>query len=150
MIMQPAVPTTSPHLPNPRPNSKAGHALAVIGSVFLFAPLVGVSITAITMIREFNRLSASMPATDPASKSASIGYALVATVIGYGVSLLGAGLVAIAIWGCRYTAPWLWSTLITAPVLWLPGFPFGTILAMVAIGALLRARDFFRPSQIAF
>lgn len=139
---------TSQALPSARPPSKVGRVLAVVGSVLLFAPLAGLSVTVITIIREFAKAGAGMPASDPASISGPIGSALIATAVGYGISLLGAILVAIAVWGCRYSPPWLWSTLMAACVLWLLAAPVGTLVAVIVIVFLIRSRDTFKEPKV--
>ena len=87
--------------------------------------------------------AASAPATDPSIVSRSVGDALVATAIGFGVSVLGVCLVCIAIFAFRFTPPWLRSTLIAASLLWLIAFPVGTVIAVIAIVILVRKRHVF-------
>ncbi len=125
------------------PRSSLGRLLAVVGSCCLFAPLVGVSITIFSIIRSFGEMSQSVPATDPGFVSQPIGEALVATAIGFGIGVLGIGLVCVAIFGFRFKPPWLRNTLITALVLWLPAFPVGTVVGVVALVVLIRKRQVF-------
>ena len=135
---QPTAPTSSP-----------GRLLAVVGSFCLFAPLVGVSVTVASLVRSFAEMSQSAPATDPSIVSRSVGEALVATAIGFGVSVVGICLVCTAIFAYRFTPPWLRSTLIAASLLWLFAFPVGTVVAVIALILLVRKRHVFTAPRIA-
>ena len=139
MIMDTVISESQPTAPA----SSLSRFLAVIGSLCLFAPLVGISITVISMVRSFAEMSQSAPATDPSIVSRSVGDALVATAIGFGISVLGICLVCIAIFAFRFTPPWLRSTLIAASLLWLIAFPVGTVIAVIAIVILVRKHHVF-------
>jgi len=131
------------------PASSPGRVFAAVGSVCLFAPLFGVSITVASMIRSFDEMPHSAPTTDPATLSRSVGDALVATAIGFGVSVLGICLVCIAIFAFRFTPRWLWNALMAGSILWLFAFPIGTVIAVIAIIILVRQRHVFAAPRIA-
>ena len=131
------------------PTSFLGRLLAVIGSLCLFAPLVGLSITVVSIVRSFAEMSQSAPPTDPSIVSRPVGEALIATAIGFGISVLGICLVCIAIFAFSFTPPWLRSTLIAASLLWLIAFPVGTVIAVIAIVILIRKRHVFAAPRNA-
>ncbi len=131
------------------PTSSLGRLLAVTGSFCLFAPLVGLSITVVSMVRSFAAMSQSAPATDPSIVSRSVGEALIATAIGLGFSMLGICLVCIAIFAFRYRPPWLRSMLIAAALFLFIAFPIGTAISVIAIVILVRKPNVFASPRNA-
>lgn len=128
--------------------SSFGRLLAIVGSWCLFAPLVGLSIGVILMIRYFNERSGSGAASDSAIPSNWFGMAFVATEIGLVISIIGLCLILGAVFRYRFTPPWLRSVLIGGSLMWLLAFPVGTVVAIVALIVLLRKNHVFTTPKV--
>ena len=114
-----------------RPASTIGRFLAVVGAICLYAPLAGFYMTVTAMTRSFTGMSPSTAATDPSPSSSAMGDALMATMMGYGISAVGIGLVCLAIFAFSFRPRWLHSAFMGGSLFWLIVFPFGTIIAIV-------------------
>lgn len=126
----------------------AGKWLAIIGSLMQLGPLVGIACTVIGMMQAFDSLSSTGPPADSSQLSSSISMALVATVAGIGVGLIGAILLAIAIFATSFRAAWLFWTMILAGFLMLFAPPIGTAIGIALLGmALVKRRELLaKPS----
>jgi hypothetical protein len=129
--------------PATRPASTIGRFLAVVGSCCLFAPLAGFYMTVAAMTRNFTGMTQSNAATDVGPYYRAMGDAFMATLMGYGVSVAGTGLVCLAIFAFSFRPRWLHSALMAGSWFWLIAFPFGTIVAVIARGILVRQRHIF-------
>lgn len=125
------------------PDSPNGRPLALAGAALLFAPVVGVPITALWMAREFTEISRSMPSSDPSSASGAIGHVLIPAVVSYGISTIGVTLLLVAMRRSTFTPRWVWRALLGASLLWLLAFPIGTVIALVGQIFLYRTRHVF-------
>jgi hypothetical protein len=109
------------------------------------APVIGMARTVAAMIRAFNEIGqrASDGPAGPAVLSGAIGEALVATVVGMLIALVGAILILIAVLRSGYRAEWLFWLLVVLGCLYLAAFPLGTIIGVTfLITALPRRSEF--------
>jgi hypothetical protein len=126
-----------------------GHWLAMIGAWMQVAPVLGMIGTVIGMIRAFDALSSAAPSQvgDPSQLSAAIGEVLIATFVGMLIALIGAVLMLVAVFSCRYRSPWLFWLFIVLGLLYLLAFPLGTLIGVVfLVVALTKRLEFLPPS----
>jgi hypothetical protein len=127
------------------PNPQSGALLAKIGAWMQMAQLVGAISTAVAMGREFENLSSS-GVGDPSILSAAVGEALIWTIPGIGLAVIGMILVIIAATTYQYRARWLfWFLCLYGSMMifsYMP--PFGLFSV---IYALAKRREFFPNSQ---
>ena len=130
-------------MPTPNTSANRGRAVAIIGSVMLFAPLITLAMTVQSVMRALEK------AMDGASEEAVMASvrqdsqnAFAVTTVCLCVSLLGIALVLTACWKFRYARPWLWWTLLLAPV-----FPLSLWYLMIpwVVAVLWNRKKFFAP-----
>ena len=119
--------------------SAAGKHLAVWGTLFQGAPLLGLLGTVVGMIRAFHALGEAGSEATAGDLSRAIDLALYTTFAGLVLALVGMGMILLAHFVYRYRAPWFYSVLWIFAILWLLNIPLGTI-AGVAILLDLRGR----------
>lgn len=122
--------------------SSSGRSLAITGVLLQLAVVPGVAITVVGKLRAFRQIQES-GAADAAMLSTDIRLALVATAIGLAVSFVGTVLVLIALFRCKYRAPWFYSALWVLSILWLFAVPVGTVLGIVVILHLIAHKQEF-------
>ena len=99
------------------------------------------------MMRAFDTLSSTPPGIgDPQQLGTHIGEALIATLVGFGLSIIGLILLCIALFGCRYRAEWFfWFMVIYGGVLLL-SFPIGTVVGIMFLVFCMTPRhEFLKP-----
>lgn len=128
--------------------SSIGKLLAVIGSVFLFAPVAGLAITLWAMTRAFRNLSDSGPHDNMGVLSDAASDAMLSTTVGLLMWFSGVLLVYLAVSSFNYTPPWLYKTLIGASVIALPFFPIGTTAGICTLVWLFKHKNTFRVPAV--
>lgn len=125
-----------------------GRYLAIIGACMQAGPLIGLVGTVIGMKKAFDSLGSS-GIGDPSQLSNSIGWVLIATVIGILVGLIGAVLVFVSLLGFRYRAEWFFWFLVIYGAISLLSFPVGTVtgIAFLVYGITNRTQFFPTSAQ---
>ncbi len=95
-----------------------GKQLAVWGIVLQFGFLIGLAGTVIGMFRAFGEL-AQENAAQPEALASDISLALYTTAGGMVLSLIGAILLLVALFGAKYRASWFKAAMWILAVLWL-------------------------------
>lgn len=126
---------------DPMMNTK-GKQLAIWGIILQFGFLIGVIGTIIGMWYAFSELYQSGQ-TNPETLAWYISYALYAEAAGLLISLVGAVLLLIALFGVKYRAPWFRTAMWIMSILWLLSIPVGTILGTVVLIYLSKHKDEF-------
>jgi len=122
--------------------SNRGKALALTGVIFQAGPIIGAIGTAIGMLRAFSTLQAD-GISDPRVLSANIGEVLTATIIGFGLGVVGLVLIILALFVSRYREEWFYWFLVIYGAVLLAGFPIGTLLGIVILTYCLTNRSEF-------
>lgn len=130
--------------------SPTGKKLALIGSVFLFAPLAGACITIFAMISAMATTGRQAGAGEPEELSGLVSAALYAAGLGVALWFVGVFLVYLAIERYRFTPPWLKTVLIAAAVIALPFFPLGTIVGAATIYFVTKQKHRFAAPTDGF
>jgi len=128
------------------PPSKA-RWLAALGIALYTGPGWGLVATLIGMIRAFDTLGKNSDAT-PELLSQDIRIAMMGTMIGLGVGLIGAIVILVTLLGTRYRESWFfwWSVCLSA--FWcVLGFPIGLVAGLPILILLLTKRMEFRRSD---
>jgi len=124
-----------------------GHWLAMIGAWMQLAPVLGMIGTIFGMIRAFKGLRSDTESQvgDPSLLSSAIGEVLIATFVGMSIALIGAVLMLVAVFACRYRSPWLFWLFIVLGLLYLLAFPLGTLIGVVFLVVAFSKRMEFLP-----
>ena len=115
-----------------------GFGLALSGAILQASTVLGFIRAAISFQIAFQQLTSSSDAGIPAPTqlSALLGEAVIALSVSMLISLVGAVLILIALFACRYRAPWLFKFLFIVGILYLPLLPLGPL---IGIGFLIAA-----------
>lgn len=130
------------------PRSKA-RWLAALGVALYTGPGWGLVGSLIGMIRAFDTLGKNSDAT-PELLSQDIRIAMMATMIGLGVGLVGAIVILVTFLGTRYRESWFfwWSVCLSA--FWcVLGFPIGLVAGLPLLILFLTKRMEFRRTDPA-
>jgi len=73
-----------------------------------------------------------------------MGFALIITVIGLGIALVGLIFVFIALFGSKYRAPWFFWFLIVGSLFWMLHVPVGTLFGFGFLIYLIMHKEEFR------
>ena len=129
---------------------KNGKQLAIWGIVLQFGSLIGLAGTVIGMLRAFEKL-AQEKAPQAEALASDISRALYATAGGTALSLIGAILLLVALFGDKYRASWFKTAMWILAVLWLFCIPIGTILGIIVIVYLSKHNnEFTEPSPAPY
>ena len=123
---------------------KKGRKLALWGAWLQLGPIFGMFGTVISMVTAFNKISE--PEADGAAEAiaADISLALNTTAIGFIVALGGLALMLIALFSCRYRAPWFFWFMAIYSVLCLLAFPVGTVIGIIVLVHIIPRKEEFR------
>ncbi|WP_309385238.1 MotA/TolQ/ExbB proton channel family protein [Cerasicoccus frondis] len=124
-------------------NNESGKSLAQFGAWMQLGPVIGLIGTIIGMLGAFKDISDGGMG-EPEALADSISLALVTTAIGLVLGLIGIVLLAIALFGCRYRAPWFYTFLLVISIIWMLNFPIGTILGVLLLLYILNRKDEFQ------
>ncbi len=123
-----------------------GKTLALIGLWLQLGPVFGLVGTVVGMLRAFSTMG--VDGSDPKELAAGISTALITTAVGAVVALVGIFLIAISVFAYQYRAKWLFVWLVVLSVLHLFWWPYGTVLGVVALIALMvYRRQFLEPGK---
>jgi len=111
---------------------------------------IGLVGTVIGMLRGFAELAKNNEAQHEALAS-DISLALYATAGGMALSLIGAILLLVALFGAKYRATWFKTTMWILAALWLFSIPIGTILGIIVMVYLSKhSNEFTEPSPAPY
>lgn len=113
------------------PPVRKGRDLALVGAWLQVGPIIGAGITLVGLVRAFAVMG--MKVGDPAELSAVIGEAIISSLLGMVIGLVGAVMMLTAVYSSGYRAPWLYWVLLVLGVLYVPAVPVGTIIGAVFI-----------------
>ncbi len=123
-----------------------GKQLALWGVILQFGFLIGIAGTVVGMLRAFAELSKNSEA-QPEALASDISLALYTTAGGMVLSLIGAVLLLVALFGARYRAAWFKTAMWILAVLWLFSIPIGTILGIIVMLYLSKhSNEFTEPA----
>jgi ABC-type Fe3+ transport system permease subunit len=136
----------SPPVAKPLPSApidrKRGRGIAIARVVLLAATLVGLIGTVVGMVGALGTLAESGQA-DPSKLAGDIQIAMVTTLIGSGVALVGAVLCGIALFGQGNRGKWFLRCGMTLSILNLLVVPVGTVIGIVLIiGFIVKWNEF--------
>lgn len=127
------------------PRSKA-RWLAALGVALYTGPIWGLVGTLIGMVRAFDTVDKSNAA--PNALSQDIHLALMATMIGLEVGMIGAILILVTLLGTRYRESWFFWWSVCLSVFWcLQGFPIGLVAGLPLLILFLTKRAEFRRAD---
>lgn len=127
------------------PRSKA-RWLATLGVALYTGPIWGLVGTLIGMIRAFDTVDKSNAA--PNALSQDIRIAMMASMIGLGVGLIGAIVILVTLLGTRYRECWFfWWSVCLSIFSCLQGLPFGLVAGLPILILFLTKRAEFRRSD---
>jgi len=118
-----------------------GKRLAICGVVLQFGFVIGIIGTVIGMIHAFAELSNGEP--DIEALASHISLALYTKAGGLLLSLLGAILLCVTLFGKRYRAPWFRTAMWILSIMWLFSIPIGTILGIIVMVYLSKHKEEF-------
>lgn len=128
------------------PRSKA-RWLAVLGVALYTGPGWGLVGTVIGMVRAFDTLGKNSDAT-PELLSQDIRIAMMASMIGLGVGLIGAIVILVTFLATRYRESWFfWWSVCLSVFSCLQGLPFGLIAGLPILILFLTKRMEFRRAD---
>ena len=123
-----------------------GRTLAIWGLSLQFGFVVGIAGTVIGMMRAFGQMATSGTAL-LSDVAPGISTALYSTVAGMLISMVGAVLLLIALFGAKFRARWFYRTMWVFSILWLTNIPLGTITGIAVIMHLVNHKEeFTEPS----
>lgn len=121
--------------------------LAVLGTLFLAGPLIGRLVTLLSMINSFSTLSNGN--ADPAALASDINSALVATLIGIALGLVGVVLVSLALFQRKNREPWFFRNVVVLSILWcILVFPLGIIVGIYLLIVFLTRKHEFSSKAL--
>ena len=123
-------------------NRKNGKAFALWGAWLQLGAVIGLLWTVVGMAR----ISQSEPARAGALAN-EISISLITTVIGMIPAFIGVILMAVALFGKKFRAPWFFWFLIGYGVLWAVNYPEGTVFGCALIIYLIWKKDEFLASN---
>jgi hypothetical protein len=130
------------------PRSKA-RWLAAIGVALYTGPIWGLVGTLIGMIRAFDTLGKNSDAT-PEVLAQDIRIAMMASMIGLGVGLIGAIVILVTFLGTRYRESWFFWWSVSLSAFWcVLGFPIGLVAGLPLLILFLTKRVEFRRRDCA-
>ena len=146
-----ATPYTSPNAEiasNDFSRRVQGRRLAIIGVILFTGPILGLIGTVIVIISAFSTLAESGTAT-PEDLASDISVALISTLIGITIGILGVILILIAFWGKKNREKWFfWWSVILSCVWCLAIFPYGMIVGVpILLLFISRRTDFLKPTK---
>jgi hypothetical protein len=125
-----------------------GRWISRIGVALFTGPIWGMIGTVIGMVRAFSKLAESGDAA-PEALANDISIALITTMIGISVGLVGAILILVALFGMKNREKWFfwWSVLLSA--FWcLAIFPYGLIVGVpVLLMFIVKRTEFLNPTK---
>ena len=127
-------------------NKENGRKFALWGAWLQLGAVIGLLWTVVGMVGAFQKISQSEPASAGALAN-EISIALITTVIGMIPAFIGVILMAVALFGKKYRAPWFFWFLIVYGVLWAMNFPEGTVFGGLLIIYLIWKKDEFLASN---
>ena len=107
-------------------------------------PVFGMIGTSFAMVRAFEALERKDAVGDPSELSVAVGESLIASMVGMGVSWIGAVLMLVAVFWMKYRGAWLFWVLAIVGGIYLLVFPLGTILGVVFLAVAIPKRHEFR------
>ena len=128
-------------------NETKGRQLAIWGLILQLGFLVGVGGTVVGVMRAFSRMAADGSA-QLSDVAPGISTALHSTVAGMMISVVGAVLLLVALFGVRFRAKWFYQTMWVLGILWLVNVPIGTIAGIVVIIHLVNHKEEFTEPDI--
>jgi hypothetical protein len=130
-------------------NDRAEHRnMAVVGTVLLAGPLFGAMVTIINMIGAFSKLAKNDGNADASALAGDISSALIATLVGGAVGLVGVGLVSLVLFRGFNRERWFFRSVVILAILWcLLIFPFGLIVGVYLLIVFLSRRGEFSPGR---
>jgi len=140
-------PLTNPQGENGLDDPPRGRKLAVTGSIFLTGPLFGAVGTVGGMMKAFSAISSESEA-DAAELSSAISVALLTTIYGLLIGIVGAVLVSIALFKKYNREKWFFRVIMVLAVIWsILLFPVGLVVGGYLLFAFLPRRDEFKSPQ---
>jgi hypothetical protein len=127
-------------------NKENGRKFALWGAWLQLGAVIGLLLTVVGMIGAFQKISQSETASAGALAN-EISNALIPTVIGRIPAFIGVILMAVALFGKKYRAPWFFWFLIVYGALWAMNFPEGTVFGGALIIYLIWKKDEFLASN---
>ena len=127
-------------------NKKNGRAFALWGAWLQLGAVIGLFWTVVGMVGAFQKISQSEPASAGALAN-ELSISLITTVIGMIPAFIGVILMAVALFGKKYRAPWFFWFLIGYGVLWAVNYPEGTVFGCALIIYLIWKKDEFLASN---
>jgi len=126
-----------------------GKKLAITGAILQLGLVLGIIGSLLGMIFAFQHRGAE-GTTNTELLANDISFALISTIIGLCISIVGLIFIFIALFKSKYRAPWFFWFLIIWSILWILNFPFGTILGGAFLIYLIMHKDEFKkqPEQI--
>ena len=113
--------------------SAKGKQLAIWGVVLQLGCPIGIAFSVVGMVRAFSEMSRSGKFYSPETLASNISLGLYASFIGGLISLVGAVLLSITLFGVKYRASWFRTAMWIISVLWLLNIPLGTILGIIVM-----------------
>lgn len=129
---------------------RRGRWLAATGVALFSGPAWGMLVTAFAMMRAFNTLEVAGEAETAAVLAEDISLALMATMVGLIVGLVGVVLILIALFGVKNRERWFFNWSVVLAIIWcLVLFPYGLVVGVpVLILFISRRLEFARPSLL--
>ena len=127
-------------------NKENGRKFALCGAWLQLGAAIGLFWTVVGMVGAFQKISQSEPASAEALAN-EVSISLITTVIGMIPAFIGVILMAVALFGKKYRAPWFFWFLIVYGVLWAMNFPEGTVFGGVLIIYLIWKKDEYLASN---
>ena len=138
-------PKTQPSTPT-RVETTKGRRFAILGTTLFTGPIWGAAGTAIGMRRSFGTLAQNATAS-PQDLAKDIELALISTLVGIFIGVIGAMLILIALFTQKNREKWFLHSAIFLSVIWcILLYPLGLIVGLPVALCFLKQRREFRTA----